>query len=392
MDRGFTTAKPPLLMVSHCVPDALGGEDRTRAWQLLRLAGQTHRVFLACVLDGPVNLAQWRTVNDQTQLIAIESKPTGGAMIRRLLSFFNSTAIDPAVASTALVDPIKQWSNTLRFDAMICTHASLWPDASTVESRVRICDLRTRARRRRRRSDAEQKWRLPQPLRRLTNERSISPESNLVIVDDECRHLCDGKPYDLIELKNTIDPDYFAQNCASPLLKRYTPNELRVVVHCDWSYRLSSQSASWFERRVWPSIKQAVPEAKLQNTRPGSADPSTTLSNASIIVVPVASSTRASLPVLQAIAMRRPVIGTYTGPTPEAGLPRNGEELVLCRNERDWAARCIVLLRSASERLRLTHNASDFIDNYSRLEQSGQPLIQALLDPALTRQPVRRAA
>lgn len=64
--------KPTLLMLSHCVPDAVGTPQRTRTWQLLRLVSQSYQVRLAALADGPVSLEQWRAISAYAQSVVFE--------------------------------------------------------------------------------------------------------------------------------------------------------------------------------------------------------------------------------------------------------------------------------------------------------------------------------
>jgi hypothetical protein len=114
--------KPAVLMLSHCVPQPAGSGARVEAWRLLTAAAARHRVYLACLRDGPVNLAQWRLVCRHAQRIALESPPVLARAFRRF-------GAEPGVASSrqSLLPVARLWLNELPFTAAICTNTALEP-------------------------------------------------------------------------------------------------------------------------------------------------------------------------------------------------------------------------------------------------------------------------
>lgn len=131
----------PLLMVSHCVPDPSGDAKRTRAWQLLQLAAQVGDVYLACVMDGPVNLAQWRTVAGRTRRLALERAPLGRRLLGRCLTSTRDAGCDAWALRGAVRAPVSTWRDELSFDALLCTHPALWPELDATAVQRRACDV-----------------------------------------------------------------------------------------------------------------------------------------------------------------------------------------------------------------------------------------------------------
>ena len=376
--------KPAILMLSHCVPDAVGSADRTRAWQLLRLAGHHHRVSLACLMDSPVNLAQWRTVLGQAEQAVIEASPP-----RR---WWAGLSHDPRGNTTTwatqpggpLAETIGRWVSRERFDAVLCTHPWLWSYARHIDASIKACDLPLSFNLPRH----QLHLRRPNPLQHL-----IAAESDLIILErpDE-RHYFADKAAQTIVLPTQIDADFFTTLRSSPLTKRYAGHGMGVAFHGDWTRGHTHGQFARFRRRVWPSIKRVVRHAQLGNSLPGATDPFTTLREASVIVTPLPDTPQAHLPILQAMAMQRAVVASgQTIGRLNLGV-QHCQHLMLCGDERDWIMHCIELLRSASHRLNLSRNARTFIDRQPTIDQTGARLTQALARHNTTYDTINRAA
>ena len=390
MDHRLTQPKPTLLMVSHCVPDALGGADRVRAWQMLRLASRSHQVSLVCLLDQPTNLAQWRAVNSQVRQFAIENHPV------RYASRSKSARRKRGKSQHVLAEWVKQWTDdTHGFDAVMCTHPALWRYARLAKTQLRICDTHPLI------GDIDvakslPKWwrnsqykRIKQRLRWITSQCDIVTLNRFDTSGLFANALCRT-----IIMPTAIDPSYFTEVRHSYVTRRYARPGMGVVVHCDWTQPFARSWGVYFQRRIWPKIKRAVPESHLQNTLPGQADPFTALSDASIVIVPDRNPTTAAITTLQAVAMRRAVIGNKESLSRRLPALRHGEQLLLSGDDSEWITHCVDLLRSANTRLRLSSGALEFAGRLSSIEQSGDELL-ALLTSTETGnayQPMPRAA
>ena len=166
----------------------------------------------------------------------------------------------------------------------------------------------------------------------------------------------------------------------------------RLTVHTDWSCDPSGRLFEWFERRVWPSIHRQFPETELRRTGPGiTSDVITTLRDASVVVAPASRPELARLPVLQAMAMQRPVI--TSSPTGRALGASHGEHLLLTRHEQDWVDHCLESLRCASMRLDLARRGRAFVENHCPIHRTGAGLMKFLLaGPARSPGAIARAA
>ena len=377
MDHRSTHNKPRLLMLSHCIPDAAGGPDRIRAWQLLRLASQTHQVRLACVMDGPVNLNQWRTVNSLAQQIIIERHQAHRRLVGRLMRPLSKSIANRFTHHTSLMVPAGRWTKEQRFDTVLCTHPSFWRQIQGIAKRLEICDLHTPTNT----SNPFTDYNFNHDRTRPHHKRSDTDagiQTIFTIGQTQNQHHITGSRGQSILLPLTIDLSFFTQNRPNPLKRRRLQPSSNVVFHCDWQTQASIHILAWFRHRIWPAIKQAVPDSRFCDTRPIVDDPVTTLSQAAIVVMPTTSSQAAHLPILQAMASQRAVIASqHVIEHTRLGVCQD-EHLLLAHNDHDWVNHCVGLLRSAQTRQRLSQNARAFVERYPTVEQTGQELIEQL--------------
>ncbi len=134
-----------------------------------------------------------------------------------------------------------------------------------------------------------------------------------------------------------------------------------------------------------------MPDAQLDRSGgPHSHNPLAPLWAASVVAVPDAEPATARLPVLQAMALCRPVVA------PEPAVrnlgARHSEHLLLIHRTDQWVQHCVELLRSASARLQLAQGARDFVERHFSIEQTGRDPLGALRFGPPTETPMKRAA
>jgi hypothetical protein len=139
--------KPALLMLSHCVPQSeeAGGEpERARAWALLRLVSQSHRVYLVSLYDGPVRLEHWRALREHAYRVTLESPGIVRRLLGRTIGLFDRRTGRSLRMKRDLTGPVTAWAGEMAFDAVLSTHASLWRYAEAAKARVMLCDAMAR--------------------------------------------------------------------------------------------------------------------------------------------------------------------------------------------------------------------------------------------------------
>jgi len=392
--------RPRLLMVSHCVPDATGCSDRGRAWQLLSLATATHRVSLVCLVDGPVSLRQWRLIHHRAQAPAIQAR----ASLARLVGRAWQVADEPTGASLqmrcACRHALRSWSGEHSFDAVLSTHPGLWPVTNAISARLQICDLHSRQSLLHRSSAqahnsgffaaAERAWHRRQSRRYDRAERQAAGSYDLVLLgsSDQLIQYADA-PCDRLVLPEAVDLDFFDLAVRAAAGMESNPAGPVVVLHTD--QRQKRWARRWFMHRVWPEVKRAVPDAAVlfSGPEPGGVT-MRQLQSASIVASPVRDSTQTLWPVLQAMAAARPVIA---GPRTLDQLDaRHGEHLLIPLKDKDWVTHCVESLRDAAVRLQLARGARTFVETHCRIDNTGDPLTDALRKQQHAGQQMARAA
>ncbi len=385
---GPTLHKPALLMLSHCVPDAIGSVARGRAWELLRLASQTHRVHLAAIVEAPVDLAQWRALKQETADMALQMRHPITCLIDHARQRLGA-ALSPAAAHTdVLRQPTWQWQAKTEFDVVVCTHPQLLAVARQLPARLVLCDMRSRLdtitatdTRKAQRQLRQIRDRLAHALDafRAPVTLVVSPEAGATaLMDDLAPTLC---------VPEGIDLSYYMDGA---LLDDSTDAEPRVLLHADGRDRGSRRQIEWFVRKVWPRVREAVPHARLQETHAARLRPTSALRQASVVAA-LQPQPASRFAMLQAMAMHRPIVAA----APAAALTgaRHGEHLLLSHTVDEWVSHCREALRSASVRMQLARAARSFVELHGPISRTGKPILQALRTPepaVLT--PLRHAA
>ena len=369
------TKRPALLMLSHCVPDPMGTADRARAWQMLRLASQTHDVHLACIKDEPVHLDQWRKVHSQTHTIVVESSPARKEFIGRGLSMFAPNVSDQVRMMPALRRQVRMMRKDHRYDAVMCMHPGLWPLAERVRANVRVCDLyqplslahdliaqKTN-------SYPRQLWHQHLAQQRAEMEQYIACRADILTVNSGlAQHSFIDRHCHSILVPDAVDLGYFHLP-----LQNNQPETPQVVLHGNWRSKSFWRSKSWFTDEIWPRIKEAVPHAVLTCSGPA-LSPATVrrLSSASVVVSSLQEIAQAVWPTLQAMAMARPVIASSSSVSDLK--VKHGEHLLMPKLDRDWVDLCVDSLRSTAMRLQLARGARNFIQQNCPIKTTGMEL------------------
>ncbi len=387
MGGTVSAEKPRLLMLSHCVPDALGHAERARAWQLLHLCHRTHDVSVACVQDGPVHLAQWRSIHRHTAQLAIVPKRR-----RRRLASHCLRPLDPPraaclVYSKALAIPMAWWISRERFDVALSTSPALWPEVMRVRAGQRICDLRA-PRGSQRRLAAHQQL-----------AGAVADTAALVVVSERTG----GEAWTMpacgsLLLPQAVDIAAFAALMAPE--DGAAPAEPTLVLHADWQ-RAPVRHVEQFERRIWPRIAARVPKARLVRSagvrgvrQAVASQPSACLGQEHLAKVRDASVVLAlgdgdedqAWPILQAMALRRPVV---TLDSYARSLPvKPGEHLLAAASIDHCAELCVESLTRGDVRERVALAGHALVSNQYRLDQHAFDLATALDEQAS----LRRAA
>lgn len=123
MSQATPDRRPPLLLLTAAVPQPDGGADRRRAWRLVDLCRRTHRVHVACLVDGPVHLTHWSRSAELCQAVELLPRHQSEHARRQRLHALSL-----------------QWTNSAGFECVIAD-ARLWDAARALPASRRVCDL-----------------------------------------------------------------------------------------------------------------------------------------------------------------------------------------------------------------------------------------------------------
>lgn len=367
--------RPALLMLSHCVPDPMGTADRARAWQMLRLASQTHDVHLACIKDEPVHLNQWRQVHSQTHTIVVEASPWRRETMGRGLSLIAPNVSDQVRMTSALRRQVRMMRKDHRYDAVMCMHPGLWHLAERVRANVRVCDLYQPMSlahamiARQSNSYARQLWHNHRAHQRAEVEQYIACRADILTVNSTLaqHNFIDRHCHSLV-VPDAVDLGYFKLPLSA--MQHEAP---QVVLHGNWRSRSFWRAKGWFTDEIWPRIKQAVPHAVLTFSGPALSWATVhRLGSASVVVSSLPEISQAVWPTLQAMAMARPVIAS-SDTICDLGV-KHGEHLLMPKLDRDWVDLCVDSLRNTAMRLQLARGARNFIQQHCPIKTTGMEL------------------
>lgn len=134
--------RPRALLISHAVPDPLGGPRRARAWQLLRLASRSHDVSLLCVSDGPIHLDRWRWLRYTAARVELLPPARRYALAAAALRPLAAHAAASLRLRSAIL-PLLESDPTLAdatWDLVLSTHPDLAEQARRLDAAARFCD------------------------------------------------------------------------------------------------------------------------------------------------------------------------------------------------------------------------------------------------------------
>lgn len=345
--------KPKLLMISHCLPDPCGQAADARAWQLLRLSGMDHEVDLACIVQDRVNLAQWRLAAAQTSRLAIDTLSLGGRCISRLRQLMHPRMGHGMQLPHAMGPSISAWQESTAYDAVLCTHPALWKLARQITAGQTICDL--------------------DGAGDPASHQAVWDECDLLTISQRDRlpwsHLFSSQADRLLHLPHAVDLDCFDPQDA-------LEHQPRLMLHVDQRTRMGKAVSHWFARHVWSHVKQAVPAAQWSPLTGQTRAMQQAMREASVIVSPVEDPNLGQWPVLQSMAMCRPVIAA--GKAISQMDVRHGEHLFVSNKTQDWVEHCVESLRSATLRMKLARAGRSYVEHHCPIQRSGQVMTQWL--------------
>lgn len=180
----------------------------------------------------------------------------------------------------------------------------------------------------------------------------------------------------VLVIRNGIDLDSYAD-----VVPQSQPNTL--IYTGALTYQANYAAVDYFLRDIWPTVSAELPttQFKITGRAKGVAWPPVpidervqltgflpdvrpVLAGATISVVPLLQGGGTRLKILEAMALKVPVVATAKG---AEGLHAvNGQHLLIAHNSAEFAQQTLQLLQDAALRERLAHNAYEFVNNTYR--------------------------
>jgi len=357
--------RPPVLLLSRVVPDALGATSPARAWQMLRRLAQCHEVDLACVADRPAHLAQWRQVATFTRDVTVAH-----ADRRR----------KDIVAS--LWKAIIPWAQDRDYAAVFCADAALWPIARIARAQRVACDLAMRPSAALRRSaERRSPWAWRRAMRQveqlLETERTAAREADVLTLagfDDvarlgsnrpavQCGMFPTGVPEGVLVVQSALDLSIIDTTQMNEMTVRDTA-PLNLVMHSDWSRSHIRLWARSFPRRADRLFKRNARQVTIATTQ--GLTPAMTIQTIAQADAVVTQGDVTS--ALWAMALGKAVV--TTGSVARAVGAISGKHLLTTQRDEEDALRCQELLPDVARRSMLGRNAAALVRTKHALDPS----------------------
>ncbi len=395
-------ARPHLLYLVHRLPYPPDKGDRIRAYHVIRHLARRARVHLACLADEPVPEESVRRLEALCARVRVVR--LGPSRWGRALSSMarGGTVTAGAFSSPRLVRVLREWAGGTPFAAALASSSAMVPylrrrELSGVPAVVDLVDVDS------------QKWfdyaaaeRGPaaalyraegRRMRRL--EAALPSWARAVTLVSEAetelfRSFCPSP--DVHTVPNGVDLDYFKPH--APALA-----EDGCVFVGALDYKPNVDAATWFCREVWPAVVREHPDARVRLVGrqpvaevrrlaevPGVEvvgqvpDVRPHLARAAAAVAPLRIARGVQNKVLEALAMRKPVIAS---PQALAGLrERLDLPALTATSPAEWAEHVSRLLGDEPLRRQLGAAGRRYVESYHSWDRCLEPLSELLGLPA----------
>lgn len=386
-----------ILYLAHRFPYPPNKGERIRAYRQIEGLSRRHDVWLTCVERELVKPEARAVMEGMCKGLSITQQGRWSSLARGAIGLvMGGTVTQSFHRSRRLESTLKQWSDAVRFDAVIALSACMAPYAMNIRAGRRVLDL----------CDVDsEKWakyaqQSPQPLRTLyglesrrlaeVEQTALRQFDAVVVINErEASLLRDtGAANNLHVVPNGVSmPDAANSPTQSPINKEAPTVGFVGVLN----YRPNVAGLRWFVERCWPIVRSHTPNARLRivgrspcraikamASRPGVeligevADVDPEWRRLDVNVAPLHIARGLQNKALEAMAYGLPVVATSAV---AAGLAaRDGAELLVADHAETFARRVIDLLDDPDSRRRLGAAARKFVEAHYRWEDAHEAL------------------
>lgn len=322
-----------ILFLTHRVPFPPNKGDKIRTFHQLERLAASHDVYCGCFVDSPEDRIYAAALRQWCRGVVVAEWSRSRAKLRAISGLVGSSPLTLAAYENEIFKrQLLNLAERVRFDAVIAFSACMAPYAQVVPAGRHVLDL----------CDADsEKWRdysatAPFPLSALYKEEAARLrdyelscirqfDATMVITPRERQALDpSGSLRKLHVVSNGVD---LPTGIPRPASKR--PPVVSFVGALD--YRPNVEGICWFTRHVWPGVQGWLPNSRLMivGRSPSRAvrrlksyagvtvvgevpDVKLYLARSRVVVAPLMVARGLQNKVLEAMAMRRPVVATST--------------------------------------------------------------------------------
>lgn len=406
-------SRQKILMLTHRIPYPPDRGDRIRALNVLREFSKHWDVWLACTNDEPIEGHQLEYLRRFCTDVATDLCVDPFRWMRAArYAVCGRSLTEGLFASELLNAKVKEWEQSIKFDAVYCYCSSMYQYAKSLPITVpMIVDL----------VDVDsQKWSEHERTARfgkrfvygmesrrvLELERTAAGRASCVtlVSDDELdsfREFVDNAAT-CVAVGNGVDVDYFrpSDNSSAEVAT------LAFVGVLD--YGPNVEGIAWFVHNVLPKIQESMPvRLSIVGRRPIAevnrlahvdgvsvhsdvSDVRQYLHNADAVVAPLRIARGIQNKVLEAMACGRPVVATSAA---AAGIEAvQGKELVVADEVDDFADCIVQLLHDKELRNQIGTAARLCVEEKYTWPARLTPMVQLMSDVISTKQPAGMAS
>lgn len=364
-----------LLFLTQRIPFPPDKGDKIRSWHILRYLSRTHRIFLGCFLDDPEDsrhLAELRNICADVACFSISPR------LRRLRSIVHTRRGQPLTLEYFRDGRLTSWiADTVakqQIQRVFVFSSSMAPYAAALDG-IRVLDLVDLDSGKWSEYATRRHWPLSliysregRTLAAFERQAAIGFDRTLLVTDAEAEDFrCGGGNLaGVATVANGVDIAYF---CPGTYPRPYPSDVVPIVFTGAMDYWPNVDAVAWFAREIMPKLRAAGMAAArfyIVGSRPVRAvrrlshlphvevtgrvaDMRPYLAHAFAAVAPLRVARGVQNKVLEAMAMRTPVVAS---PAAARGIRAEPDfDLIVADQPEDWVARLLSL--DAGERGRL---------------------------------------
>lgn len=385
------TPKPDLLFIAHRIPYPPDKGDKIRSYHMLRHLAERYRVTVACMIDDPDDVRHVAALEGMVHQVFYQVRPPLAMKARALEALLTGRPCTlPCFYSRPLQQAIDAFLDRHPVQAVLCFCSSAadyvfrsrhWPalrQSALLADLVDVDSEKWREYAATRRGLMAWLYRREARLLLPFEQRIVAEFARTFLVSEEEKAVLGkyGSVAKVEALSNGVDLDYFSPKEVAPSAPL---PPARLIFSGAMDYWPNVEGAVWFAREVFPSVRQAFPEAVfcIAGRNPTDAvlelkklpgvevtgtvpDMRAHLAGATLCVVPLMIARGIQNKVLEGMAMAKPVVAT---PGAATGLKAHvGEDLVVADGAAAMTRAVIDLLGDPERQRTLGQNARAYVE------------------------------